>query len=215
MLGQLLWVRGGGSWEKAVVLILQLDTIIYYSAVSPASKSTFSSWSCCDSHSLMSWWSVTATLWGAARHREHTPSWVSSSQAGQWRVVKYWEMVPFLPTSSPPTLKEQDAFWLCTDDGGVNMSLSALGVEDKIQLGSHGETVSSGLSLLCLALFSAPPAEGGCAQSKRNLASVLTQTSRQVWWVSLSLNPQQAAWRRLSPRPLFSLHPNWLIEKTS
>ncbi|TNN85432.1 hypothetical protein EYF80_004454 [Liparis tanakae] len=60
----------------------------------------------------MSRWSVSATRWGSERHREHTPSWVSSSHTGQWSVVKYWEMVPFLPTSSPTVAEEQDALWI-------------------------------------------------------------------------------------------------------
>lgn len=64
----------------------------------------------------MSWCRVTATRWGSARQRLHTPSCVSSSHTGQWRVVKYCEMVPFLPASSPPAAAaaaEHDAFWIC------------------------------------------------------------------------------------------------------
>lgn len=57
---------------------------------------------------------MTATLWGSALQREHTPSWVSSSQTGQCSVVKYCEIVPFLLATSPYATEEHEAFWICT-----------------------------------------------------------------------------------------------------
>lgn len=78
---------------------------------------TSSSRSCSLSRCLMSCWRVTATRWGHARQRAHTPSWVSSSHTGQWSVVKYCEMVPFLATPSPPPPDEHEAFWIWTQRG--------------------------------------------------------------------------------------------------
>lgn len=71
---------------------------------------TFISCSCLRSNSRISWLRMIATCWGWLRHLLQIPCWVRSSHTGQCKVVKYWEIVPFRPSSS--LLEELVAFWI-------------------------------------------------------------------------------------------------------
>lgn len=71
---------------------------------------TLTSCSCLRSNSRISWLRITATCCGWLLHLLQIPCCVSSSHTGQCKVVKYWEIVPFRPSSSVRAVEA--AFWI-------------------------------------------------------------------------------------------------------